>query len=414
MQNLDVWGSPARRSRHRTAGASSLPQLLRVPGMLLNLHGLRDRPSRRARPIVETELTLDRQFEGWEGIVHGGIMSTILGKESWPGRSSAGTSLGYARMSVEFRRPVEVGTPIRADGWITRRDWRRIAETAGRIVDSSTGEELATATGLYVAADAERKRFLQERYAFRRVGAARLGDDRAEPRESPSARRRVRRSPSRCRGGAGCLARRLHQRTRRVRGRPDARSRRAGRRSGLPRRPAARRAGDRRCAASAGRSSPPSSPPAGSDRRPEATLPAALLLIADRLFRERELKPLVRVRPPRADAAGRHRADLAALRRGPAAEAGDWITVDTLAHPYGKGIAAEPFRWAELEQLVYNPSRWERRLIGSASATMTTSTGGQGRDPRVAVGALPLLAQLMGDAEPDVEGPVVGVSLPHG
>ena len=70
-----------------------------------------------------------------------------------------------------WRRPVEVGTPIRADGWITR-DRRRIAETAGRIVDSSTGEELATATGLYVAADAERKRFLQERYAFRRVGAA--------------------------------------------------------------------------------------------------------------------------------------------------------------------------------------------------------------------------------------------------
>ena len=59
------------------------------------------------------------------------------------------------------------------------------------------------------------------------------------------------------------------------------------------------------------------------------------------------------------------------LLRRAAREAGDWITVDDLAHPYGTGIAAEPYRWAELEQLVYSPSRWERRLIGSTIATMT-------------------------------------------
>jgi acyl-coenzyme A thioesterase PaaI-like protein len=115
-----------------------------------------------------TELTLDRRFEGWEGIVHGGIVSTILDEVmAWSlvGQDNWGVT---ARMSVEFRRPVDVGTPIRADGWVTR-DRRRIVETAGRIVDSSNGEELATGTGLYVAADAERKRFLQERYAFRPV-----------------------------------------------------------------------------------------------------------------------------------------------------------------------------------------------------------------------------------------------------
>ena len=98
-------------------------------------------------------------------------MSTILDEVmAWAlvGQDNWGVT---ARMSVEFRRPVEVGTPIRADGWVTR-DRRRTVETAGRIVDSSIGEELATGTGLYVAADAERKRFLQERYAFRPVGAA--------------------------------------------------------------------------------------------------------------------------------------------------------------------------------------------------------------------------------------------------
>ena len=66
-----------------------------------------------------TELTLDRRFEGWEGIVHGGIVSTILDEVmAWAlvGQDNWGVT---ARMSVVFRRPVEVGTPIRADGWVT-------------------------------------------------------------------------------------------------------------------------------------------------------------------------------------------------------------------------------------------------------------------------------------------------------
>ena len=128
-----------------------------------------------------------------------------------------------------------------------------------------------------------------------------------------------------------------------------------------------------------------------------------LLFIADRLFHERELEA-------RWFAFGLLERTLATetertwqLMRRAAREAGDWITVDTLAHPYGKGIAAEPFRWAELEQLVYSPSRWERRLIGSTIATMTHVDRRRGRDPEVAVNALPLLAQLMGDAEPDVQ-----------
>ena len=113
-----------------------------------------------------TELTLDRRFEGWEGVIHGGILCTILDEVmAWAlvGEDNWGVT---ARMSVEFRRPIEVGTPIRAEGWITR-SRRRIVDTAARIVDPVTGSELATATGVYVAADTARKRDLQDRYAFR-------------------------------------------------------------------------------------------------------------------------------------------------------------------------------------------------------------------------------------------------------
>lgn len=131
--------------------------------------------------------------------------------------------------------------------------------------------------------------------------------------------------------------------------------------------------------------------------------PTALLFLADRLFREEHLEArwfafalLERTLKDDAERSWQ------LLRRG-AREAADWITVDDLAHPYGAGIAAEPYRWAELEQLVFSPSRWERRLVGSTIATMTHGNRRSGRGPEVVEHALPLLEQLMGDDEPDVQ-----------
>lgn len=138
----------------------------------------------------------------------------------------------------------------------------------------------------------------------------------------------------------------------------------------------------------------------GATRTDRAT---SLLFLADRLFAEDHLEP-------RWFASGLLERTLATetertwqLLRRAAREAGDWITVDDLAHPYGKGINAEPYRWAELEQLVFSPSRWERRLVGSTIATMTHVSLGRRHHPEVAQRAIPILAQLMGDAEPDVQ-----------
>jgi 3-methyladenine DNA glycosylase AlkD len=131
--------------------------------------------------------------------------------------------------------------------------------------------------------------------------------------------------------------------------------------------------------------------------------PTPLLFIADRLFRELELEArwfafglLERTLEGETERTWQ-------LLRRAARESGDWITVDSLAHPYGKGIIAEPYRWAELEQLAYSPSRWERRLVGSTIATIPFVDRRHGRDRAVAGHALPLLGSLMGDAEPDVQ-----------
>ena len=90
------------------------------------------------------------------------------------------------------------------------------------------------------------------------------------------------------------------------------------------------------------------------------------------------------------------------LRRA-AREAREWITVDSLAQAYGAGILLEDRRWAELEMLEYSPSRWERRLVGSTIATIPFVKRTQGRTPAIAARALPILGELIGDAEPDVQ-----------
>jgi 3-methyladenine DNA glycosylase AlkD len=92
------------------------------------------------------------------------------------------------------------------------------------------------------------------------------------------------------------------------------------------------------------------------------------------------------------------------LLRRAAREADEWITVDTLAHPYGEGILRDARRWPEIEQLIYSPSRWERRLVGSTLATMPHVRGiPGGRGPAVVERGLTLIGQLIGDSEPDVQ-----------
>lgn len=139
----------------------------------LNVHGLH-LPLHIESDRCWTELALPERFEGWEGIAHGGILCTILDEVmAWAlvERDHWGVT---ARMAVEFRRPVPVGLPIRAEGRVTEVR-RRLVRTTGRIVEAATGVELATAEGVYIAAPEERARQLKERYGFRVTGTPRDG-----------------------------------------------------------------------------------------------------------------------------------------------------------------------------------------------------------------------------------------------
>lgn len=148
----------------------------------LNVHGLRIE-LHAADGHCWTELALASRFEGWEGIAHGGILCTLLDEVmAWAlvDQDSWGVT---ARMSVAFKRPVPIGVPIRAEGWVVRAR-RRLLETEGHIVDGRTGEVLATSEATYIAADEETKHQLKAKYRFSVGAAAPAGE--AAPGEAPT------------------------------------------------------------------------------------------------------------------------------------------------------------------------------------------------------------------------------------
>jgi acyl-coenzyme A thioesterase PaaI-like protein len=135
----------------------------------LNEHGL-GMTIHIDRARAWSELLLEPRFEGWAGVAHGGILATLL-DEVMGWTMAAGDDWGVtARLAVEYRKPVAVGSSLRVEGWITR-GRRRVVETAGRVVDRANGVELATATGTYMLVDEVRKQELRERYGIRRVSS---------------------------------------------------------------------------------------------------------------------------------------------------------------------------------------------------------------------------------------------------
>ena len=131
---------------------------LNVHGLHLDLHAGADR--------CWTELELDRRFEGWEGMAHGGIVCTILDEVMAWALVDHDVWGVTARMQVEFRRPVPIGRRIRGEGRV-RESKRRVVYAEGAILDAANGIELARAEATFVAAPDARKQELKARYGFR-------------------------------------------------------------------------------------------------------------------------------------------------------------------------------------------------------------------------------------------------------
>jgi uncharacterized protein (TIGR00369 family) len=120
----------------------------------LNPHGLRLRFVQTAPAEVSADFTPRPEDEGFAGVVHGGIVTTLLDEAMAWAAFAADAWVVTARLEVRFRRRVEVGEPVRTVGRVI--DARgRLVQTEGRIERIADGAILAQATGAFVRVQPE-------------------------------------------------------------------------------------------------------------------------------------------------------------------------------------------------------------------------------------------------------------------
>jgi acyl-coenzyme A thioesterase PaaI-like protein len=89
------------------------------------------------------------ELEGFQGIIHGGIISTVLDEAMSKAVAVTGTQALTADLRVRFRQRVSSGNTVRIRGWIESRHKRMIKTEAA--LTASDGTELAHAWGIFLA-----------------------------------------------------------------------------------------------------------------------------------------------------------------------------------------------------------------------------------------------------------------------
>jgi uncharacterized protein (TIGR00369 family) len=113
-----------------------------------------------APPIVATQtedgraegrVTLGKPHEGPPGLVHGGVVATLLDHVLARAVRAGGRGGLTATLTVTYRRPVRLGVPLFVTAETGETDGRRTTARARVVADDDHGTTLAEAEGLFVA-----------------------------------------------------------------------------------------------------------------------------------------------------------------------------------------------------------------------------------------------------------------------
>jgi uncharacterized protein (TIGR00369 family) len=82
---------------------------------------------------VRTEFTPDKLYQGWAGLVHGGIISSVLDEAMSYAALFSGVNTVTARMQTRFKRPAQIGEPLIITAHLTKKT-RRLAEAKAEVL----------------------------------------------------------------------------------------------------------------------------------------------------------------------------------------------------------------------------------------------------------------------------------------
>ena len=97
-----------------------------------------------------TSFTAAREYQGYEGMLHGGIIATLLdeimARHVWAKHGAAAT----AKLTVQYRRPVPTDVPLDIRGRILGERRNGHAFETAAAIRAQDGTVLAQATGLVI------------------------------------------------------------------------------------------------------------------------------------------------------------------------------------------------------------------------------------------------------------------------
>jgi uncharacterized protein (TIGR00369 family) len=114
-----------------------------------NETGLRLRFERNGQDGVVAQTQLRPEFQGWQGIAHGGIALALLDEAMAHAAGAAGHRGVTASMNARFRKAVPLGVALRIEG---RVKWmrRNVLELQASVTDES-GTVLVEGEGRFVS-----------------------------------------------------------------------------------------------------------------------------------------------------------------------------------------------------------------------------------------------------------------------
>ena len=105
---------------------------------------------------VVTEFTADERFQGFPGVVHGGILATLLDETLNRMAMAEGRMMMTGRLDIRYRRAAPLGRPLRVSARV-RSSRSRMLQAAGEIRLADGGEDgdgdgaiIATAEGIFL------------------------------------------------------------------------------------------------------------------------------------------------------------------------------------------------------------------------------------------------------------------------
>jgi len=98
-----------------------------------------------------SRIVFSENYEGWKGMIHGGILSTVLDEVMIKSANNEGFTCVTAELKIRYRKPCLTGEEYRLEGSVSEVK-RNLVFTKGKIINTK-GETIASSTGKLFVVD---------------------------------------------------------------------------------------------------------------------------------------------------------------------------------------------------------------------------------------------------------------------